>query len=177
MEDVSSINAQLIELYGVDTTTGQPQFRIVWSDDQTEQRLMDYTDSGFKLLTPEVRIMKKYWYMRNMFVLERLVLVPEEQQKELCGLKTSYEPIWGFADDKRNPLPPRLDVAKVVIDTLYAALGKKSLAKYVEDVNPEKKIEEINKLQDELFGNETEVGDALAYKEGIVVPNNYKREN
>lgn len=177
MEEVSSINAQLIEHYGVDTSTGQPQFRVVWSTDQLEKRLVEYTDTGVKLLFPEVREVKKYSYMLNMFVLERLVLVNEEDQKELNGLKMSYEPIWGFADDRRNPLQPKWEVAKIVIDTLYAALGKKSLAKYVEDTSPEKKSEEIKLLQDELFGNETEVGDALAYQSGVVVPHNYSKEN
>jgi hypothetical protein len=35
----------------------------------------------------------------------------------------------------------------------------------------------ITKLVEELFGNETETGDAMAYGEAIVVPNSYKKEN
>jgi hypothetical protein len=30
---------------------------------------------------------------------------------------------------------------------------------------------------EELFGDETETGDALAYGEAIVVPRNYEKEN
>ena len=55
---------------------------------------------------------------------------------------------------------------------------RKSLAKYVdseENTTPEGRDCRITKLQEELFGNETETGDALRYKEGIVVPTNYER--
>jgi len=48
------------------------------------------------------------------------------------------------------------------------------LRKYVE--TDETKDDRVSKLQNELFGNETAVGDALAYKEGVSVPSNYKKE-
>jgi hypothetical protein len=94
--------------------------------------------------------------------------------------KQSYEPIWAFCDGNRNPVPPVWNATKFVVDTLLAALGKKSLRKYVdseENTTEEGRQQKISKLQDELFGNETDTGDALAYKEGVTVPSNYVKES
>jgi hypothetical protein len=59
-------------------------------------------------------------------------------------------------------------------------MGKKSLRKYIDDeknTSPEGREQKISEMQAELFGNETDVGDALAYKEGVVVPSTYKGES
>jgi|GraSoiStandDraft_4_1057263.scaffolds.fasta_scaffold00110_28 hypothetical protein len=176
MESVETINQRLIDYYGLDVASDRPIFRIVWANEQLEKRRVDVTEAGIELLFPEVVEIKKYSYLKDLYVLERLVVVPEEYQREL-GVKTSYEPLWAFADENRNPLPPLWSAAKFIIDTMYAALGKSNMAKYVEDekqTTPEGREQRITELQEELFGNETEVGDALRYREGIVVPPNYK---
>ena len=173
MERIITLNDRLRTLYGIDSNTARPIFRIVWANDQFEKRLMGTLDSGIQLLYPIVREVKKYPYLNGLWVLERLVIVPDTQLEELPTQKLSYEPIWAFRDDRGQPLPPKWEAVKLIVDTLYAALGKKSLAKYVEDAkntSEEGRQERIANLQQELFGNETEVTDALRYKEGIVVP-------
>jgi len=176
METITVLNERLKDYFGIDTASDRALFRIVWADDQLERRYVDTLDSGVILLFPEVREVKKYGYLQGVHVLERLVNVPEFQQKEL-GVKQSYEPIWTYMDDKRNPLPPIWNATKFIIDSLYAALGKQSMAKYVEKTGPEEDEKRIKEIQQELFGNETEVSDALRYKEGIVVPGNYQKDN
>lgn len=179
MESLETLNQRLEDHFGVDTITGRTIFRIVWANDETEKRLVGELDNGVQLLYPEVREVKKYPYMKDLYVLERLVLVPEVNQNELPVSKQSYEPIWAYCDANRNPVPPIWDATKFVIDCLHAALGKKSLRKYVEsekDTTEEGRQERITNLQNELFGNETNTGDALAHKQGVVVPNNYKKE-
>ena len=173
-ETIESINRQLQDLYGIDTATGVPLWRIAWSDDQFEKRLMEYTPSGMQLCLPEVMEVRKYSYVQHKYILERLVVVPDPYKAELAGEQFSYEPMWVFEDKDHNYLPPRLDASKFIIDTVYAAMGKKSLAKYIEKL--EDSDQRVEKLQEELFGNETAVGDALAYKEGVSVPSNYVRE-
>jgi hypothetical protein len=168
-ESIESLNQHLIDHYGTDTSTGRPMFRITWANDETEKRLMDFTDGGIQMLYPSVREVKKYPYLKDLYVLERLVVVPEVNQKELPTQKLSYEPIWAYRDVNNNPLPPIWDVTKLIVDTLYAALGKKSMRSYIKP--EEGKEERIKKIQEELFGNETDESDALAYKTGIVVPN------
>jgi len=188
-ESVESINQQLIDLFGIDTVTGQAMWRVVWSEDQFEHRLGeydDYTPGGIYLRTvKEVRYVPKYrQWIQQKFVLERLVVIPEISMPELPATKTSYEPIYPFETGSGKYLPPNILAAKFVIDTILAAQGKSSLAKYkdpdagltMSDVH-EKKVAEIDKIQEELFGNETLVGDALAHKEAVIVPRNYKLEN
>ena len=173
MESIETLNKRLAEHYGADANTGQPQFRIVFADDEIEKRLV-FELNGIQLLYPVVRDTKKYTYLPNMYVLERLVIVPEVDQKELLGQKLSYEPIWAFRDGDDNPLYPVWPVTQFVVDTLYAALGKKSLRKYVDselNTTPEGREQRITATQAELFPDETDTGDALHYKEGIVVPN------
>lgn len=180
MESLDTLNARLVDYYGIDSSTGRPIFRIVWANDETEKRLVDELRGGIQLMYPIVMEVEKYPYLKNLYVLERLVVIPEVNQAELPTAKLSYEPLWAYRDENAHPMPPIWDATKFVIDTLYAALGKKSLAKYVDsekNTTPEGLDQRIVELQEELFGNETEVGDALAYKEGIVVPPNYKKES
>lgn len=180
MESLETLNQRLVDHYGIDSDTGRAMFRIVWANDETEKRLMATLDTGIHLLYPEVREVKKYPYLEDLYVLERLVYIPYINQEELPVSKLSYEPLWAYKDGEGNPLPPIWNATKFVIDSLYAALGKKSLAKYVDsekNTTPEGREQRIIELEGELFGNETETCDALRYHEGIVVPNSYKKES
>lgn len=178
-ESIKSINQQLVDLYGIDTISGEPIWRIVFSEEQFEKRLMDVTDSGIILVQPEVRLVPKYrQWIQNKYVLERLVIIPEINSDELPTSRLSYEPIFTFETNSGQYLPPRLDAAKFIIDSVYAAMGKTSLAKYKDpDSTQEDAIqhhkERIDKLQEELFGNETNIGDSLAHNEGV----GYTKEN
>lgn len=179
-ESIRSLNRQLVVLFGVDTVTGDPMWRVSWSNDQREKKLMHYNSFGVELLTPQVLEVPKYPYIRDRYVLERLVVIPEVDKVELPATKLSYEPMWTFETDGAAYVAPTIDAAKFVIDTIYAAMGTKSLRKYVENeenTTVEGRDARVGKLQQELFGNETEVGDALRYKEGIVVPKNYEKES
>lgn len=174
-ETINTINDGLVNLFGREANSHQPMFRVVWSEDQFEKRMMDTTDEGLQLLSPEIRVVPKYrQWIKERYVLERLVIVPEFQQKELADAKVSYEPLWVFETQLGVYLPPRLDAAKFCIDTLYAALGKKSMAKYKDPEagqdGKEYRKQKVNELQEAMFGNESNVTDALAYRTGVTVP-------
>lgn len=171
-ESIESINNQLREQFGIDTASTSPMFKIVWSNDQHEMRETNCTKEGLLLLTPMVVLMPKYQWFKERYVLERLVGVPEFQQKELAGKKVSYEPLWVFQGKNDTYVAPTFWACKFIIDTMYAALGKKSMVKYVDEEakNPEEHREaRINKLEEELFGDEsflklrTVTGEAVAY--------------
>jgi hypothetical protein len=172
-EPIESINKQLERLFGVDTVTGAVMWRVVWSETQMEKRLMYTTDEGLQLLSPEVRLVPKYrQWIQERFVLERLVVVPDVNANELPTQKLSYEPMWVFETQRGIYLPPRFDACKVVVDTIYSHMGRSNLAKYKDpDSTQENALEnhkvKIDKLVVDMFGNETEVGDALAYGEGV----------
>jgi len=176
-QEVEDINKLLKEHFG-QADDGQAIFRIVWSEDQYEMRKTKYTDSGLELLQEEIRELPKYkQWIHNKYILERLVAIPEINNGELAGRKISYEPLHVFEDKFGYPLPPKFEISKFIIDTIFAAMGQESLGPKYPDKNEtiEQKEARLEKLQNELFGNETEVGDALAHKQAIVVPRNYNK--
>lgn len=170
---VQEINRQLIEEYGIDSDGGEAIWRVSWSNDQYEKRLTDHTEKGVALIHPEVRNMPKYPWIKDRWILERLVLVPDINVRDIPENKKSYECMWKFENAyTEEALPPNFTVAKFVADTVYAALGKSSLAKYVDEEakNPiESREKRINQLTEELFGDESSLlgrtitGEAVAY--------------
>src|SRR5579859_7563955 len=178
MERLEILNQRLIDYYGVDTVSGHPIWRIVFSDDQYEKRLRTHTDEGFELNEPVIDLMPKYkQWIDGKYILERLEIINEIN--ELLGTnKTSYECKWVYEDKDHNPLPPKWEITEFVITTFNAALGKSNFAKYTdESIKPEAREQRIFNLEREMFGNETEIGDALAHKQAIVVPRNYEKES
>lgn len=164
MEEISVLNNRLKHHFGIDTVSSNPIWRLVWSEDELENRLTNYTKEGLQLLTPIVVTVPKYrQWVQDRYILERLTVVPEFQQDEIQS-KISYEPVWVFEDRNKQYLPPIWDAIKVIIDSIYAATGKQSMAKYKETPT------DIHKLVEDLFGNETDTGDALAQRDAIVVP-------
>lgn len=174
-ETIEYINEQLIREYGIASDNGKPMFRVVWGPDQFEKRLQSHVD-GMQLLHPEVREVPKYRKaIRDYYVLERLVIVPIANQHELPSEAQSYEPLhhfWGIKDDQRVQLPPKYFVCKYIIDVMYAAMGKKGLAKYVDEEakNPvEVREARIKELEEYLFGDESDLlgrtitGEAVGY--------------
>lgn len=182
--EVHKINELLIDHFGIDTITGKPIWRVVWSDDQYEKRLMDVTDSGLQLLHPEIRLVPKYrQWIPHKWVLERLVLIPDINSKELPVMKQSYEPMLPFEDKFGNALPPKVEACKFIIDTVYATQGKCSLAKYKDPESNQSEALELKKkridgLIEDIFGNETDVTDHLSRHTGVVIDNvEFKEKN
>ena len=188
-ETIERINSQLIDLFGIDTLTGQAMWRVVWSEDQFEHRrgiYEDYTKNGiFLRRVEEVRYVPKYsQWIRNKYVLERLVIVPDVNAGDLPAVKLTYEPIFPFQTGSGEYLPPRLDACQFVINSVLAVQGKGNLAKYKDPMagltteeQIEAKQQELDALEEELFGNETDTGDALAHNQAIIVPRNYTKES
>lgn len=183
-ENVETINKYLTDNYGIDTESTNPIFRVVFSDEQFEKRSTKYTDTGIELLHEEVRLLPKYQWIDGAYILERLVIVPDMNLKELASVRKSYEPLWVFIGKNGFPVPPTIFSCTMIIDTLYAAIGKSSMAKYVDNPpaisNPQELYEsrkaEIDKLQNELFGDESGLGGSTINESGnaIIVPSQFK---
>ncbi len=192
-KEVELINKSLIDNYGIDTFSSLPIFRVVWSDEQFEKRLMECTDAGIQLLTPEVREVRKYWHwIRHRYILERLVLVPEHQQVELAGVKISYEPLWTF-ENSQGALPPTEQACKFIVDTVlsHQAVAKamitgnervdRPLTRYADpdssqEVAKENQKKRIDNIVEELFGDQSSLGGSTyVTKDSIIVPRNFER--
>lgn len=156
--NIRYINKLLREHFGVSTEDTRAIWRVSWSNDQFEKRLTAFSPAGIEFLTPQILELPKYQHVKDRWILERLVLVPEFQQVELVGAKTSYECIWVFHDRDKNAVEPIFEAAKFIIDLVYAAQGKSPMPKYI-DPESKEPIEEqkkrIDKLVEELFGDES----------------------
>lgn len=178
METIETLNQRLIDQYGKDIFTNEPHFRIVFSDDQFEKRWVGHSKEGFELLQNRVEERPKYrQYIQAKYLIERLTIVPEFVETDLVD-KTSYEPLWVFEDKQGNALPPKWEVCEIVIDQVHRASQKAVGIKVDEEsklesdpkIAAEVRLARLNRIEQELFGNETSTGDALATKNAIVVP-------
>jgi hypothetical protein len=188
MQTVDDINKQLIDLFGIDTESSNPIWRVVYSDDQYEHRhgtYDDYTPNGlFIRSVTEVRYVPKYkQWIQHKYILERFVIVPDVNVPELPMLKKSYEPIWTFEDKNGNALPPRLDACQFIINTVYAAqYGTHNLKKYhdpewCQEASLEEKKKRTDALVEELFGEQSSLEGTTVTGESIIVPRNYEKVN
>lgn len=172
MDTVQEINIRLERDYGkVDDL--RPYWRVVYSDDQFEKQLRTHTKDGFELINPEVQEVPKYrQWIQHKYILEKLTPVPIEYQNELpLSNGLSYEPLYVFEDNNGNALPPKWEAIQFIIKAIHDQIGYKGV-KYKDpysDVKtaPEVKEAELKTLEASLFGNETNVTDALAYREGV----------
>jgi hypothetical protein len=181
-ESLDIINQRLEDTYG--RFSDKPLYRIVWSEDQFENRFGDYEDYDdrgyFIRRVSEVRLVPKYrQWIQKRHVLERLTEVPEINRGEIFT-KISYEPIWVFEHAQTGEgLPPSWGAARFVIEQINEQMRTAGYTKYKDpeedpDEALEQKAQRIIELENILFGDETETGDALKYKQGIVVPEGKK---
>jgi hypothetical protein len=177
--NIREINKLLQEHFGIDTESGWCMWRISWSNDQYEMRLTDTTPKGIALLFPEVMNMPKYSWIKNRWILENLVLIPEQQQMEIPQFKKSYECIWKFEDRRKEYIEPVFEAAKFIIDVVHAAKGYSPIRKYIDPESKEpieEKKKRIDKLVEELFGDESSLLGRTITGEAIAMPQNYIKE-
>lgn len=173
-ETITQINKQLADLFGIDTASLRPMWRVVFSDDQYEKRLTEYSDKGVLLARPEVRLLPKYkQWIQGKYILEHLVAVPEMNQDVLAGLKTSYENLWTFEDKHGNYLPPKIEACKFIINTVHAAVhGTHNLKKYIDKENTQEaylseRKKSVDSIIEELFGDQSSLGGSTKTGESV----------
>lgn len=182
MFDLKDINKRLLTKYGRFSTTDFPRYRLVWSTDQFEKRWTKYTKDGFELIQPEVRELPKYRQTDpDRWVVEKCWEVIPEVNPELVE-KISFEPLHIFKGDNGEYIQPSYRAVEFVIEMVHKAMATLAGAEYkdpLESIHPKDQAdferERIGKLSKELFGNETDISDALGHREGIVVPHEFTR--
>jgi hypothetical protein len=162
--ELKSFNKQLIDDFGYFDAT-RPKFRLVWSHDEFEQRLVDHSDEGFQLLSPKIVNKPKYrQWCDNRWVLEKCTEVPTGHT-ELTVQPISWENIWTFQNRNGEYLEPNYLAAKFVINTILGVtFSPSNMAKYntTNEQERQQRIKEIDEIEELLYGNESKVGDALA---------------
>lgn len=165
-ESIEYINEKLLAEYGRSIDDGRPNYRVVWSDDQLEKRVVTHDTHGNELILPEVDLRPKYrQYIRHRYVLERLTVVIGET--DLLE-KIPYEVVWTFQSKSGKYLPPWFEGCRFIIENILLNMAVKNYyVKYKDTMSKEEYIRQIEKTEAELFGNETDVGDALAHGSGV----------
>jgi hypothetical protein len=133
--------------------------------------MTDCTDEGFELVHPEVRLLPKYkQWIQEKYILERLIPVVGETD---LVTKTSYEPAWVFQDKNGKYLPPFFEGCKHVIESLLSMMNKANTHTRYKDknVSPEERLAHIEKIEEELFGNESNLTDDLHTGAGVSMAN------
>lgn len=185
-EPLDVVNKRLADEFGLFDGV-RPNYRLVWSEDQYENRLGEYPrldNSGNYLgMVTGFQFVAKYkQWMPRQWVLEMLIPVPEHNN-ELTG-KLTYEPLHGFINAYNGKhIDPTYRAIQFMIKNLQAQAAKKNKVEYkdplIDQCDPKISFEvneaRIKSLMTELFGNENDNTDALAYKEGVTVPNNYNK--
>jgi len=176
MESLKRINQRLVDHFGRTPDNGEPYWRIVWSEDQFENRYGTYEDrtpEGFLIreVTEWRKVPKYRQWIHEKYVLERLIVVPLTDEKTL-STQLSYEPIYIFEDKTGNSLPPNWIAAKFIVETVNRNMEQHDGVKYKDpestpDEAKEVKEQRLKDIEESLFGNETELADALAYKQGV----------
>lgn len=175
-EEVETLNRRLLDYYGRTEPEGLPNYRIVWSDDQFEKRKFMHTDSGVELLYSEVRRVPKYrQWVQSKYILERLTVISNFEGSDLTEV-LSYEPVYVFETAKGEALNPTWHAVNFIVANVNHNMAHTGYVKYKDpEANPEEakeaKEQRIKQLMEDLFGNESEIGTALAHKEAVTVPN------
>jgi hypothetical protein len=183
LEPIETLNQRLADYFGIDTVTGMNMYRIVLADEQFEMRLTDCTDAGILLLKPEVRKLPKYQWLKGLYLIETLCIVPVVNADTLPDQKLSYEPLFVFWDKNQQYLPPKWEVAELVISSVLAAKGKSSLARYTDGINSQEEAEEakrkrIDEMVEYFAGDESGLmGNSLNSGSAAFVPHNYEKSN
>jgi hypothetical protein len=174
-EPVEVLNQRLIDCYG--TTNDRGNWRVVWSEDQFEDRYGDYEDrtpEGILIRrVSEVRRVPKYrQWVPEKWCLETLMEVPFLNSAELPGLKLTYELVYAFPHRDGKPLMPSWGALRFLIEEINRKIGISTGPRYKDPESDPLEAREVQEqrlkgLQEELFGNETDIGDALAYKQGV----------
>jgi hypothetical protein len=174
MEHVETINQRLVEHYGFFEGTNA-NWRVVFSDDQFETRIDEFEDrtpEGFLIRRVRgARMVPKYQHCPHRYVLERALPVPMDVHTELVT-KWSYEPVWVFQTSTGQALPPKWEVCKIIVDQIYAEVYRRHTGAKYEDpeLQPDAKEVRVKQMEEMLFGNESNVTDALAHKQAVIVP-------
>lgn len=180
--EIDDLNKWLEDRYG--RQFDHPRYRVVWSDDQFEKRWVSATSEGIQLLNREVREVPKYkHYIRERYLLERLVECPIGCETDLT-VNISYECIHNFSvmsDPERAALYPKKIAMEFVIETLEENM-RNPTKNYVREKDSNERVAEedakrLKDIMDAIYGDETDLGDALMTKNAVIKPELWTGDN
>lgn len=177
--EVDKINKTL-KIHG-SNEYGDPNFRVVFSKDQTERRMgtfNDYFNKIFIRQVKEVREVEKYPWIKEKWILERWAPGELGHHKDLVTFKNGiYICVYVFQDKEGNYLPPLLKVCEILIKCLLNPVSQSEMI--TRDENIESKKDELETQEIELSlaieSEESKIKDPDSIRETLSV--GYGEEN
>ncbi len=147
----------------------KPLFRLVYSDDQYEHRMI--TEGPNK---GQVQLLPKYPWIQMAWVFEQWYPPELVEHKDLpFTSEGSYEPLYVFQDKNGKTLPLNQKVIELLVFHIMRPASSEALIKsrLIEEQD------EMDKLEDQYFDNNMDISSDimsnLHFGEGIIVPSNY----
>ena len=166
METIEILNRRLVERYGTNLIL-KARYRIVWSSDQFEKRLSEFSDfHTIHILlrtVKEVREVRKYPDFQNRWVLETLTYCPFPAVKDHNG----YEPLFVFQRNDGTPLDPNWNAIEFILNRLNTRVVPKSPSTFVEEEEKEQEAEAQKFM--EMLENPTEVAESKRLTNTVTV--------
>lgn len=153
-------------MYGTELD-GRPRYRLIWSEEATEHRRGVHREFHGKIFLREwvgVKECKKYAYLKDRWVLEKLMFFPVAEIVD--SGKGHYEPVWVFQKDDGSYLKPIWEAVYYLVQTLLNP--PKHDKAYWDEQEVLQKKKELEKYE-EILGIEY-IPSMLANKEAIIVP-------
>jgi len=140
---------------------GDPLFRVVFSDDQTEKRngiYDDYSGNIYIRTVREIREVKKYPWIKGKWILERWAPGETSYHPSLKTDKNGvYICVYVFQDVNQNYLPPLLKVAEIVINNLLHPRSSGEMIAEDKEILAKEEEVEVDKIEKEIVIQSDEV--------------------
>lgn len=170
----------LRESYG-QTVTGKTKFRLVWSEDITENRKGEFNEFYGKIFLRTIvgtRELPKYNYIHNRYILEGWKDEDLSFNGEVPNAKYGdYIPIYVFEDKNGNPLPVTHKVLTFIIASIQGRVRKDS--ELSEQETHEKEVQDQYESMDDHPGCLKTSGPArnsVAYDSGLSNSQDFKEK-
>ena len=165
MNTEQEINDYLSSTFGKNYQ-GLANFRVAWSDKQTEVRRVEYEEQYHGIFLRHIIAMeerKKYPIIKERWILERLIPPDPCYTEEIVSAKEqgSYECIYVFQDRERKYLPLNKTVASIVVQAILSpgAIGKRT------DTSESAEANERNKEEDLIYQEMMENYELVLHKD------------
>lgn len=152
---VQEINKRLKIIYGMGQNSNNQLYRIVFSDNERENRIGFFNTFIGKIFLRQEKgnqSVKKYIYIKSKFLIEKwnsseIAYTPELPE----SIKGSYEPLYIFEDSQGNYLPVNEKAALMVCYANFNPTGYWERKNQLED---EERKREKEEYEDIYFSNQ-----------------------
>ncbi len=169
--EVGNTNKEIRYLFG-HSYVGHSHFQVVWSNDQFENRYGEFEIfSGPIFLRTEigVRRVKKYNYLEDRWILERLF----DNVPNITGIMANftYEPLFVFQDNKGNYLEPVFRAVFLLVQqALYGPPKERITESSMKDREKKELDDDIEFIQEYLENENPYQATMLHNREAVIVP-------